>query len=379
MFLRHLALAAACAALCAGPANSQEMKVGITADFTGATAAVGAPFKLAAEIFPDHIGGVPVKWIVLDDGGNTSTTVKNARKFIDEDKVDIILGSNTIPSTMAMFTPAAQSGTPQIAMVPVDIPSEQRAWLFNLPQSAKIMVGAIVDDMTSRNFKRVAFIGYNDGWGELNWKNFEQLATAAGLQIVAKELYSRTDTSVTAQVLKLLDANPDAVFVGASATPATLPHLTLKDQGFKGQIYHTHGAVSKPFLNAGGKQLEGAILPTGPIVVAAGLPDSNPIKKVALDFDAKYTAKYGPGAPSPFAGYAWDAMLLLNAAVPDAAAKAKPGTPEFRAALRDSLASGREVVGTHAVYKFTDQDRYGVDARSRVLVIVKNGAFALYK
>jgi branched-chain amino acid transport system substrate-binding protein len=379
VFLKYLAVVAACLVVSGGQSRAQEIKVGVTADFTGATAAVGGPFKLAAEIFPDRLGRIPVKWIVLDDGGNTSTTVKNARKFIDEDKVDVILGSNTIPATMAMFTPAAQSGTSQIALVPVDIPNEQRAWLFNLPQSVRIMVGAIVGDMKSRNFKRVAFIGYNDGWGELNWKNFEKLATAAGLQIVAKELYSRTDTSVTAQVLKLLEASPDAVFVGASATPATLPHLTLKDQGFKGQIYHTHGAVSKPFLNAGGKELEGAILPTGPIVVAANLPDSNPIKKVALDFIAKYAAKYGPGSPNPFAGYAWDAMLLLNAAVPDAAAKAKPGTPEFRSALRDSLASGREVVGTHAVYKFTDQDRYGVDDRSRVLVIVKNGAFALYK
>ncbi|ABD05403.1 Extracellular ligand-binding receptor [Rhodopseudomonas palustris HaA2] len=378
--VKYAILVAACLVIGGGGQSSaQEIKVGLTADFTGATAAVGAPFKLAAEIFPDHLGGLPVKWIVLDDAGNTSTTVKNARKFVDEDKVDIILGSNTIPSTVAMFGIAAQSATPQIALVPVDIPTEQRAWLFNLPQSARIMVGAIVDDMKSRNFKRVAFIGYNDGWGELNWKNFEQLANAGGLQIVAKELYSRNDTSVTAQVLKLLEAKPDAVFVGASATPATLPHLTLKDQGFKGQIYHTHGAVSKPFLNAGGKELEGAILPTGPIVVAASLPDSNPIKKVGLDFSAKYAAKYGPGAPNPFAGYAWDAMLLLEAAVPDAAAKAKPGTPEFRSALRDSLASGREVVGTHAVYKFTDQDRYGVDDRSRVLVIVKNGAFALYK
>ena len=379
MFLKYLAVIAACLAVSGGQSRAQEIKVGITADFTGATAAVGGPFKLAAEIFPDRLGGIPVKWIVLDDGGNTSTTVKNARKFVDEDKVDIILGSNTIPSTVAMFTPASQTRTPQIALVPVDMPDEQRAWLLNLPQSARIMVGAIVDDMKARNFKRVAFIGYNDGWGELNWKNFEQLATAAGLQIVAKELYSRTDTSVTAQVLKLLETNPDAVFIGASATPATLPHLTLKDQGFKGQIYHPHGAVSKPFLNAGGKELEGAILPTGPIVVAAGLPDSNPIKKVALDFTAKYAAKHGPGAPNPFAGYAWDAMLLLDAAVPEAAAKAKPGTPEFRSALRDSLVSGREVVGTHAVYKFTDQDRYGVDDRSRVLVIVKNGAFALYK
>lgn len=367
------------ACLATSGALAQEIRVGLTADFTGPTAAVGAPFKNASELFPDKIGGQPVKWIVLDDAANVSNAAKNARKFIDEDKVDVILGSNTIPATLAMLVAANQSGTPQITLVPVEPPADQRGWFFNLPQSAGIMVGAIVDDMKARGFKRVAFIGYNDGWGELNWKNFEQLANKAGLQIVAKELYNRTDTSVTAQVLKLLDANPDAIFVGASATPATLPHLTLKDQGYKGQIYHTHGAVSKPFLDAGGKELEGAILPTGPILVANGLPDSNPIKAVATDFNKKYAARFGAVIPSPFAGYAWDAMLLLDAAVPDAARKAKPGTPEFRAALKDSLAAGREVVGVHAVYKFSDQDRYGLDDRSRVLVTVKNGAFVLYK
>lgn len=379
MLRKHLAGLAICVSLLGGAAMAQEIKVGITADFTGPTAAVGAPFKLASEIFPDHLAGTPVKWIVLDDAGNTSTTVKNARKFVDEDEVDIILGSNTVPSTLALFDLATGSGTPQIALVPVDIPEDKRAWLFNLPQSVQIMVDAIVDDMRSRDASKIAFIGYNDGWGELNWRAFEKAASAAGLEIVAKELYNRTDTSVTAQVLKLMDADPDAVFVGASASPATLPHLTLKDLGFAGQIYHTHGAVSKPFLDAGGQALEGAILPTGPVVVADKLDDSNPIKKVAVDFAAKYGTAYGVTSPNPFAGYAWDAMLLIEAAIPDALAKAKPGTPEFRAALRDSLASGRDVVGTHAVYHYTDQDRYGIDERSRVLVVVKDGAFVLYK
>ena len=379
MFFKHVILGLVGIAVGSGFANAQEIKVGITGDFTGPSAAVGAPYKMVAELYPAQLGGLPVKWIVLDDGGNASTAVKNTRKFIEEDKVDVILGSTIAASSVAMFGPATQSGTLQISITPVDIPPDQRAWLMNLPQSVQIMVGGIVDDMKARNFKSVAFIGYNDAWGEMNWRAFEQLTSAAGIKIVAKEVYNRADTSVTAQVLKLLDANPDAVFVGAAATPATLPHLTIKDQGYKGQIYHTHGAVSKPFLNAGGKALEGAILPTGPIVVASELSDDNPIKKVATDFNAKFRAKYGQLGISPFAGYGWDAFLILDAAVPDAAKKAKPGTREFREALRDSLVSGREVVGTHAVYKFTDKDRYGVDERSRVLVIVKDGAFTLKK
>jgi branched-chain amino acid transport system substrate-binding protein len=371
--------AAAVLAAAASGAAAQEIKIGLTGTFTGPNAAVGAPYKLASAIYPSTLGGVPVKWIVLDDGGDTSNAVKNARKFVDEDKVDAILGSTSNPPAVAIFDVAFESKTPQFAMAPVAIPEAKRAWLFNIPQPVPIMVGALIDDMKKKGVKKVGFIGFTDGWGDLNWTGLNALAKQAGIEVVANERYNRTDTSVTAQVLKVIAANPDAIFIGAAATPATLPHITLKDQGFKGQIYHTHGAVSKPFLDAGGRALEGAILPTGPIVVARDLTDSNPIKKVALDFIAKFQAKYGAGAPNPFAGYAWDAMLILDAAVPDAAKKAKPGTPEFRAALRDSLISGREVVGVHAVYKFTDTDRYGLDNRSRVLVTVKNGAFVLYQ
>ena len=379
MSLRQLALGLLCVMGGGGTVWAQEIKVGVTGGFTGPATAVGAPYKMTAELYPSQLGGVPVKWIVLDDGGDASTAVKNTRKFIEEDKVDVILGSTVAAATVAMFGPTTQGATLQIALVPVDIPEDQRAWHINLPQSVPIMVGGIVEDMKARNFKRVAFIGFNDGWGDLNWRAFEKLAASAGIEIVSKELYNRTDTSVTAQALKVIDAKPDAVFIGAAATPATLPHLTLKDQGYNGQIYHTHGAVSKPFLNAGGKALEGAILPTGPIVVASDLPDGAPIKKVATEFNKRFAAKFPQLGASPFAGYAWDALLILEAAVPDALKKAKPGTPEFRAALRDSIVSGREVVGTHAIYRYTDADRYGVDDRARVLVVVKNGAFVLKK
>jgi branched-chain amino acid transport system substrate-binding protein len=378
----RIALSAAAVALLAfTTAQAQEVRIGLTGTFTGPNAAVGAPYKQAADIFPATLGGVPVKWIVLDDAGDASTAVKNARKFVDEDKVDAIVGSTSTPTATAIFDVAAESRTPQFAMAPTAIPADpaKRAWLFSLPQPVPIMVSALVDDMKKRNVKRVGFIGFSDGWGDLNYNVLMAQAKDAGIQVVAAERYNRTDTSVVAQALKVLGANPDAIYLGAAATPATLPHRELKDQGFKGQIYHTHGTISKPFLDAGGRSLEGAIAPTGPLVVASGLPDSNPIKKVALDFITKFQAKYGAGMPNPFAGYSWDAMLLLDAAVPDALKKAKPGTPEFRAALRDSLISGREVVGTHAVYKYSDADRYGVDARSRVLVTVQNGTFVYYQ
>ncbi len=359
---------------------AQEIRIGLTGTFTGPNASVGIPYRNAAEIFPPTMGGVPVKWIVLDDGGDPTAALKNARRFVDEDKVDAIVGSTSTPTATALFDVANDSKTLQIAMAPVAIPAAKSAWLFNIPQPVPLMVSAIVEDMKRRGVKSAAYIGYADGWGDLNWNAFNKLATDAGIKVLAAERFNRTDTSVTAQALKVFAASPDALFVGAAGTPAVLPHVSIRDLGFKGPVYHTHGAVAGAVIQAGGKAIEGALMPTGPMVVTADLPESNPIRKVSTDFIARYQAKWGPGAVAPFAGYAWDAQLLLDAAATRAIKTgAKPGTPQFREALRNAMISGTEVVGTNAVYKYSEADRYGVDERARVLVTVKDGAFRLFR
>jgi len=374
---------AAAAILSAGlavTAAAQEIRIGLTGTFTGPNASVGIPYRNTAEIYPNTLGGVPVRWIVLDDGGDPTAALKNARRFVDEDKVDAIVGSTATPTATALFDVANEARTMQIAMAPVLIPPAKAAWVFNIPQPVPLMVSAIVDDMKRRGVRSAAYIGYTDGWGDLNWNAFSKLAADAGIKVQANERFNRTDTSVSAQALKVIATSPDAIFIGASGTPAVLPQVTFKDLGFKGQLYHTHGAVSPAFTQAGGKAVEGALMPTGPMVVNADLPDSNPIRNVTADFVTRYQAKWGPGAVTPFAGYAWDAYLLLDAAASRAVkGGAKPGTPQFRAAMRDALNSGIEVVGTNAIYMYSETDRHGVDARARVLVTVKDGAFRLYR
>jgi branched-chain amino acid transport system substrate-binding protein len=373
------AIALAAGLFLAQPLMAQEIKVGLSGTFTGPNATNGIPYRNAAEIYPKTLGGVPVQWILLDDATDPTTAVKNARKFVDEDKVDVILGSTSTVTATAMSDVAVEAKTPQIGLSPMQIPAAKLPWVFNLPQPVPIMVSAIIDDMKKSGMKTVAFIGYADGWGDLNWNALNQVAKNAGINVVTGERYNRTDTSVTAQALKILAASPDAVFIGASGTAAALPHVTLKDQGYNGRIYHTHGTVAKAFIDAGGKAVEDARMPTGPVVAAADLPDDNPVKKVSLDFIQKYEAKWGKGSANPIAGYAWDAMLLLDSAAAEAVKKAKPGTPEFRTAMRDALQSGKDVAGTNAVYRYTPTDHYGVDERARVMVIVKDGAFRLAK
>lgn len=364
--------------LSVSPASARdEIRIGITGTFTGPAAAIGIPYKQAAELFPSKIAGRPVTWIVLDDAGDPGAAVKNARRFTDEDKVDAILGSTSPPGSIAMFDVATESKTPQLSLAPVPIPDAKRTWLFNIPQAVPIMVSAIVDHMAAQKVKTVGFIGFTDSWGDQNYGALVKLAGDKGIKVVGNERYNRVDTSVTAQALKIFSESPDAVFIGGSASPAVLPHLALRDLGYKGQIYHSHGSVSRPVLQAGGKSLEGSIAPTGPVIVADELAESYPTKKAALDFIKIYEEKWGKGTRNPFAGYAWDAMLVVTAAIPEALKAGEPGTAEFRDGLRKAIESGKEVQGTHAVYRYTPEDHYGVDQRARVLVTVKDGAFRL--
>lgn len=358
-------------------AQGREIRIGMTGTFTGPTAALGLPFRQAAELFPAEIGGRAIRWIMLDDAGDPGAAVKNARRFIEEDKVDAILGSTSPPTATAIIDVATEGKTPQIALAPIGIPDAKRRWIFDVPQPVPVMVSALVDDMAAKGFKSVGFIGFTDGWGDQSYAALTSLAGPKGIKVVGNERYNRVDSSVTAQALKIFSQNPDAVFIGASSTPAVLPHRALVDLGYAGQVYHSHGSVSRPVLEAGGKALEGSIAPTGPVIVADQLPDSHPTKKAAIDFIALYEGKFGRGTRNPFAGYSWDSMLILSAAIPDALKAGQPGTPEFREGLRASIESGREVGGTHAVYRFTPEDHYGVDARARVLVTVKDGAFRL--
>lgn len=357
-------------------ASAQEITVGITATLTGPNAANGVPYRNAAELYPKTLGGVPVHYIVLDDGTDPTTAAKNTRTFVD-DKVDAIFGSTSSVTAAAMMDLAVSSGTVQIALSPVVISDAHRPFVFSLPQPVPIMVSAVLDDAKKRGIKTIAFLGYNDGWGDLNWSALNAAAAGSGITVVGGERFGRTDTSVTAQALKIIADDPGAVYIGASGTSGALPETTLRDQGFEGPVYQTHGSVMKPFIDALGAAGNGTMLPSGPIVVANELPDSNPIKAVSLNFIGIFDAKWGKGAANPISGYAWDAMLVLDAAAAQAMKTAKPGTPEFRIALRDAMQAGHDVVGTNAVYHFTPQDHYGVDNRARVLVVVKDGAFHL--
>jgi branched-chain amino acid transport system substrate-binding protein len=350
---------------------------------TGPAASLGIPENNNFSLLPTTIAGQKVKYIVLDDATDTTTAVKNARKLTTEDKVDVLVGSTVTPNSLAMIDVAAETGTPLISMaasaVIVQPLDAKKRWAFKTPQNDAQMAGAIVEHMKANNIKTVAFIGFADAYGEGWYQEFNAAATAAGIKTLTNERFNRTDTSVTGQVLKMMASKPDAVLIGAAGTPAALPQKTLKERGYAGKYYQTHGVANNDFLRVGGKDIEGTFLPAGPVLVWNQLPDSNPVKASATEYVQKYEAAYGKGSVSTFGGHAWDAGKLIEAAVPIALKTAKPGTPEFRAALRDALENVKNVAGAHGIFNPTATDHVGLDNRSRVMVTIEGGGWKLLK
>lgn len=360
-----------------------DINVGVIVSATGPAASLGIPEKNTFALMPTTIGGEKVNYIVLDDASDTTTAVKNIRKLITEDKVDVIIGSTITPNSLAMIDVAAEAKTPMISMAasarivePVD---DKKRWVFKTPQNDAQMSTAIIEHMTNSGIKTVGFIGFADAYGEGWYEQFKSVAEARKLQIVANERFNRNDTSVTGQVLKVMAARPDAVLVAGSGTPAALPQKTLKERGYAGKLYQTHGVANNDFLRVCGKDCEGTFLPAGPVLVAAQLPDSNPVKKPALEYIAKYEATHGKGSVSTFGAHAWDAGLLMAAAAPEALKKAKPGSAEFRAAMRDALEGIKELPAAHGIFSMSPTDHLGFDQRARVMVQIQGGAWKLVK
>lgn len=374
-------LAASLTAALAATAAQADINVGVVVCATGPAASLGIPEKNTFALAPSNIGGQKINYIILDDATDTTTAVKNIRKLISEDKVDVVVGSSITPNSLAMIDVAAEGETPLVSMAAsariVDPANPKVKWVFKTPQNDIQMSTAIVEHMLSNNVQSVGFIGFADAYGEGWFQEFSKIAEARKLKIVANERYNRADTSVTGQVLKIMAAKPDAVLIAGAGTPAALPQKALKEKGYAGRYYQTHGVANMDFLRVCGKDCEGTLLPAGPVLVAAQLPDSNPIKKVAMDYTVKYEAAHGKASTSTFGAHAWDATLLLQSAIPVALKKAQPGTKEFRAALRDALEGLKNVTVSHGIVNMSAQDHLGFDQRARVMVKVEGGAWKL--
>ena len=381
MKLKHVAGSLLIGALSLGVAHA-DIKIGVVSSSTGPIAMVGIPQKNTVPLLPTKAGGQTIRYISLDDGSDPTASVVAVKKLISEEKVDAIIGPSGSPNAMGVIQFVAEAGVPLLAPVgtaAVVLPmNDQKKWVFKTTQNDNLIATALLDHMAKTGVKTLGFIGTADPYGE-NWgKVVADGAAKKGIKIVADERFQRQDTSVTAQALKVMAAKPDAVLIAAPGTPAVLPQLALVDRGYKGKFYQTHGAALPDFLKLGGKKVEGTILAASLMLVLDQVPDSHPSKKIAKNYVATYEKTYG-AVPATFGGNMFDAGLLLERAIPTALAKGKPGTPEFRSALRDALEQTHEMPATQGVYNMTAADHSGFDERGRELITVTNGTWTLLK
>jgi len=381
MILRLAATVAALAALSISTSFGADINVGFVTSLSGPGASIGIPYEkgiLAGHAYAEKIGDHKIKLIRLDDASDPSAATRNARKLVEEEKVDVLMGTSGVPGTIAMMVVAVETKTPMISLTPTTQPQNPNGqWLISIPQPPPLMVAAVVERMKKDNVKKAAYIGFSDSWGDLVYDALMKNVSGTPIEVVTNERYARADTSVAGQTLKIVAARPDAVITGGSGTPGALPYLALADRGYKGGLYGTHALINPDFVRVGGRAVEGVIAPTGPVIVAEQLPDSNPTKKVSLAYREVYQKVNNAPTTDAFSAYSFDAWLVFLDAAERALTKGEPGTPQFREAFRDAMLSVKEIVGTHGVYNFKAGSSFGVDDRARVLVQLQKGAWTL--
>lgn len=369
-------------ALCAISSTAwAEINIGVIVSTTGSAASLGIPEEQSIRMWPSEMAGEKVTFIILNDGSDTTGAVRSASKLITEHNVDVIIGPSVTPTSLAVVEVAGSAKVPMVSLAgggAIVLPQTGvRTWAFKLSPTEPVSINRVLDHFQAHKGKTMATIGFATSYGDGFLKSFEPIAKQRGVTITASESYNPTDQSVTAQVLKIMASNPDGIFIFASGTPGALPQIELARRGYKGLVYQTQGVANNDYLRVGGKALDGSFMTVAPALVAEQLPASNPIRKPAVDYAQRFQSKYGPGTLSLFGATAWDALLIVEGATREAKKRAKPGTPEFRSALRDALENLHEFVGAEGVYNMSPTDHNGVDARSQVLVKIVDGKWEL--
>lgn len=359
-----------------------EIKVGITISASGPAAGLGQPQSKTVAVLPTEIAGEKITYIELDDQSDPTKAAQNARKMIAENNVDILIGSSVTPVSLPLIDVAAESKTPLLTLgagavlvTPLD---EKKAWVFKVVSNDDILARAMLKYIAKTGAKKIAFIGFSDGYGEGYYTALNEEAPNLGVEITTHEVFARSDTSVTGQALKILASAPDAVFIAASGTSAVIPQKALRERGYTGPVYQTHGVGTPDFIKLGGKDIEGTIFAGEALTIVNDLPADSPFRAAPEKFIAAFKAAYGE-IPNVFAAEMSDAMVLVENALPTALKAGKPGTAEFRAAMRDALEGGNEIYLSNGLSKLTPADHNGFDEASAFIIEVKDGEFRLVK
>ena len=378
MIRRTLSRLAATAALLAMPvAAHADITIGAVLSLTGGGASLGIPERNTIELLPREIAGQKIRYVILDDATDSTKAVQAFQKLVSEEKVDFIIGPSVTPTSLAVLDAAGASGTPMVSTAGsqsvIEPPTGGRRWAFKLASPEAAMLAVPLDYLKAHGGKTIGNIAFATAFGDAFTAALDVEGAKRGLKVTGVEKFNLNDTSVTPQVLKLMSAKPDAIFMATSGTPGALPVLELRNRNYPGLLIANQGIANPDFLRVAGKAAEGVVLASSPVTVAEQLPANHPMRDGAMAFVKVYEAKWGANTRNLFGATAWDAYLLFASAVPNALKVGQPGTAAFRTAIRDGIENGPEVKGSAGIYKMTPTDHNGTDSRSLVMVVVKDG------
>jgi branched-chain amino acid transport system substrate-binding protein len=352
-------------------ASSEAVRIGVIISETGPAASLGIPQRNTLPLLDSQVSGHPVQYILMDDKSDPIVARQDAIELADSEKVDAIVGPSTTLDSLAIANVLETRKLVGISLAAGEslsiVAHGSPSWVFQTAQRDSLMLDAIVDHMHRHGVTRIAFIGQNDPYGD-DWLSL--LREKQDISVVDVERFSQTDTSVTWQVLKALDFDPQAVLIASAGTSAAIPQRDLRERHYLGKIYQTHGAANFDYIRRAGNYAVDTILPLGPVAVADQLDPSDPIKVEADAYVSEYERRYHDKPRATFGAHLYDAWILLRRAIPIAIKAANPGSPEFRANLRAALEQLHDVVTTQGVVSMSSSDHNGLDTRARRIVTI---------
>jgi branched-chain amino acid transport system substrate-binding protein len=378
-FRRNGALALAGALLGAGPALAQEpIRIGSFLSVTGPAAFLGDPEQKTLEMVIERINaeggllGRKLQLVAYDDAGDAEKARTFAKRLLEQDKVDVIVGGSTTGTTMAAVALVEAAGTPFISLAgAVVIIEPVKKWVFKTPHTDRMACEKIFVDLQARKLGKVALISGSGGFDKSMRGECLKVAPKYGIEITADETYGAADTDMTAQLTKIRASGAQAVLNAGFGQGPAIVTRNYQQVGLTLPLYQSHGVASKEYVKLSGPAAEGVRLPAAALLVPDLLPGNDPQKPVVTAYKRDYEARFKTDV-STFGGHAYDGLMLVVNAIK------RTGSTD-KAKLRDAIEATRGYVGTGGVVNMSASDHLGLDLSAFVMLEVKDGNWAMVK
>lgn len=356
---------------------AEPIKIGSVLSVTGPAAFLGDPELKTLQMYVEDInkkGGVlgrPLQLVHYDDGSDANKANGFAKRLIDDDKVDILVGGTTTGSTMSMAPLVEKAGVPFISLAgAVVIVEPVKKFVFKTPHTDRMAAEKVFEDMKKRGLSKVALLSETSGFGQSGKKETEGVAAKYGITLVANESYGPKDTDMSPQLTKIKGAaGVQAVFVFGMGQGPAIVTKNYKQLGMALPLYHAHGVASEEFIKLAGAAAEGVRLPAAALLVADKLAANDPQKPVVVAYSKAFQEKWKTDVSS-FGGHAYDGLMLAVDAI-----KRAGGTD--KAKVRDAIEATKGYIGTGGMVNMSAKDHMGMDLSAFRMLEIKNGDWTL--